>query len=199
MAASVAADGSSTGLWHGWRPAVAVAYTRRGRLTPQRVLAGAGRPPRRWVAAGPRSGWARARSGAREAGARACAWEGRRVVSSDGCGCGCGWRGRHNVALAGVTATGYVDSDRGWVPPPLAWRGWSGTSSRLQQCRLVARTSAGWWRWQAPKYSSLCGTTGQRRRRRQLAVSRGFGQTLCWGLLDESLGDGDVHGHRFSC
>ncbi|KAL5649789.1 hypothetical protein ACJX0J_040598, partial [Zea mays] len=87
----------------------------------------------------------RAGSGAREAGARACAWEGRRL------------RDRHNVALAGMTATGYVDDGRGWVPPPLAvlaWRGWSGTSSRLQQRRLVARTSAGlWWR-QAPKSSS---------------------------------------------
>lgn len=176
--------------------AVAVAHARRGRLAPRRVLAGAGRPPRRLAAGGPRSGWARAGSGAREAGARACAWEGRRLASSDGCGCG--WCSQHDVALAGVTATGYVDDGgRGWAPPPLAvlaWRGWS-----LQQRRLVARTSAGWWWRQAPKSSSLCGTTGQRRRRRQLAVSRGFGQTLCWGLLGESLDDGDAHGPRFPC
>jgi hypothetical protein len=175
------------------------AHARRGRLAPWRVLAGAGRPSRRRVAGGPRSGWARAGSDAREAGARAYAWEGRRLVSSDGCGCG--WRGQHNVALAGMTVTGYVDGGRGWVPPPLAvlaWRGWSG-NSRLQQRRLVARTSVGWWWRQVPKSSSLCGTTGQRRRRRQLAVSRGFGQTRCLGLLGESLGDGDAHGRRIPC
>jgi hypothetical protein len=38
---------------------------------------------------------------------RACAWEGRRLASSDGCGCG--WHDRHDVALAGVTTMGYVD------------------------------------------------------------------------------------------
>jgi hypothetical protein len=86
MAASAAADESSAGPWHGWRPAVAVAHARRGRLAPRRVLVSAGRPPRWRVAGGPRSGWARAGSGVREAGARACAWEGRRLMSSDGCG-----------------------------------------------------------------------------------------------------------------
>jgi hypothetical protein len=58
--------------------------------------------------------------------------------------------------------------------------GSGGTSSRLWQHRLVARASAGWCWWrQAPYSSSLCGATRQRRRRRQLVVSRGFGQTLC--------------------
>lgn len=125
------------------------AHARRGHLAPWRVLAGAGRPSRRRVAGGPRPGWAWAGSDAREAGARAYAWEGRRLASSDGCG----WRDQHNVALAGMTATDYVDGGRGWVPPPLAvlaWRGWSG-NSRLQQRRLVAQTSAGWWWRQVPK------------------------------------------------
>jgi hypothetical protein len=79
------------------------------------------------------------------------------VASSDGCGCG--WRDRHDVALAGVTATGYVDGGRGWAPPPLAvlpWRGWSGTSSHLRQRRLVARTSAGWWWWRQAQNLHHC-------------------------------------------
>jgi hypothetical protein len=121
------------------------------------------------VAGGPRFGWARAGSGAREAGTRTCAWEGRRLASGDGCGCS--WRGRHDAALAGVveTATGYVNGCRGWAPrlwpfwAMAASRGWSGMSSRLRQHQLVALASAGWWRRrQAPKSSSLCGTTGQR-------------------------------------
>jgi hypothetical protein len=73
-----------------------------------------------------------------------------------------------------------------------------GTSSRLRKHRLVDRASAGWWWWRpAQNLHHLCGTSGYRRRRRQLAVSRGFGQTLCWGLLGESLGNGDAHGRRF--
>uniref|UniRef100_A0A804ML05 Uncharacterized protein n=1 Tax=Zea mays TaxID=4577 RepID=A0A804ML05_MAIZE len=117
-AASAATGGSSTGLWHGWRPAVVVGSCQ---ARPPRPLECARRRGTSSPAAGGR--WsqirlARAGSGAHEAGARACAWEGRRLASSDGCGCG--WRGRHNVALAGMTATGYVDGGRGWVPPPLA-------------------------------------------------------------------------------
>jgi hypothetical protein len=68
-------------------------------------------------------------------------------------------RNRHDVALAGVTATSYVDGGRGWAPPPLAalaWRGWSGTSSRLWQRRLVAQTSAGWWWWRQPQNLHHC-------------------------------------------
>jgi hypothetical protein len=108
MAASVAADGSSAGPWHRWRQPwrwlmLGATASPPGECSPARdFLPGGGRQvvpdP-----AGPGPDPVPARQG------RACAWEGRRLASSDGCGCG--WHGRHDVALAGVTTTGYVDDD----------------------------------------------------------------------------------------
>lgn len=196
-AASAAAGGSSAGLWHGWRPAVVVGSCQ---AWPPRPLESARRRGTSFPAAGGR--WSQIRLGPgrircpRGRGAHLCVG-----------GATSGVQQRLRLAWPAQRGFGWYDCDRlcrrrSWlVPPPLAvlaWRGWSGTS-RLQQRRLVARTSAGWWRRHVPKSSSLCRTTGQRRRRRQLAVSRGFGQTRCLGLLGESLGDGDAHGCRFPC
>jgi hypothetical protein len=118
-----------------------------------------------------------------------------------------GWRPPHAVRRRRRQASPGLAHEPGWRSALVRRQACAvgrncggGTSSRLGQHQLVDRASAGWWWWrQAQNLHHLCGTSGYRRRRRQLAVSRGFGQTLCWGLLGESLGDGDAHGRRFPC
>jgi hypothetical protein len=136
---------------------------------------------------------------------RQCCWSPLRRARRAGIGCARGWRPprashqrRRQVGPGPAHVPGWCSALVHRQACAVGQNGGGGTSTHLRQRRLVARASTGWWWWrQAQKSSSLYETTGQRQRRRRLALSRGFGQTLCWGLLGESLGDGDAHGRHF--